>query len=121
MKDTQALPVARLGHSTLGECRLLSAADTVQSEHQTYEQVHGFTFAGEARFLAFLGEFAVTDVNVEVCRTSCLGVIEDNLNADIAQPLDWELSPMLARDHQAHQYRAELDDFIIESVSPDDE
>lgn len=121
MKDIKALPIARLGHSKLGESRLLAADDAPVIERNTYEQVHGFTFAGEARFLAFLGELAATDVNVEVCRASCLGVIEDNLNADIALPLDWELSPVLARDGKAHQYRAELDDFIIESVSPDDE
>ncbi|RMO97705.1 MULTISPECIES: hypothetical protein [Pseudomonas syringae group] len=120
MKDEKKLPVARLGNSTLGECKLLSAADHDMTERHTYEQVHGFTFGGEAKFLAFFAQFAQTSVNVDVCRASCLGGIEDNLNADLAHPLDWELSAMLSRDGQIHRYRAELDDFIIESVFPDE-
>lgn len=120
MKDIKTLPVARLGQSILGECTLSAATDTTMIERHTYEQVHGFTFAGEAKFLAFLAQYAQTTVNVDVCRTSCLGVIEDNLNADLAHPLDWELSAILSRDGEVHRYRADLDDFIIESVSPDE-
>ncbi|MDP4573488.1 hypothetical protein Q8O96_30930 [Pseudomonas sp. LPH60] len=90
-------------------------------EGSTYEQVHGLSFEGEARFIAFLGEFAAVDINADLCRMSFLGVIEDNLNAEIALPLQWELSALLSSDRKPHTYLAEIDDFIIESVSPGDE
>lgn len=87
---------------------------------EAYQQIHDFTPAGAARFAAFLAEAAGQDVNADVCRMECLGVMEDTLNGSITAPLSWELGAMSSAAGRPAMFTAELADLIVESVIPNE-
>ncbi len=88
---------------------------------ETYQQIHGFTQEGDAKFAAFLSRVAVAEANNSaVLYSACLGVLEDNLNG-AGGPLAWELSPAYSLDGDAHTFTADVDDLIIEAVEPEND
>lgn len=86
----------------------------------TYQQIHDFTPAGAGKFADFIAEHAKPELDTGMHKLECLGVIEDNLNSPSAGPLAWELAATSAADGRAHTFVAELDDLIIEHVTPDE-
>ena len=86
----------------------------------TYQQIHDFTPAGVGKFADFIAEHAKPELDAGMHKLECLGVIEDNLNSPSAGPLAWELAAASAADDRAHTFAAELDDLIIEHVTPDE-
>jgi len=86
----------------------------------TYQQIHDFTPAGAGKFADFLAEHAKPQQDTAMHKLECLGVIEYNLNGTGNFPLTWELTPASSADGCVHIFEAELGDFIIEHVQPNE-
>ncbi|WP_281661171.1 hypothetical protein [Microvirgula aerodenitrificans] len=86
---------------------------------KTFQQVHDFTPAGALRFKVFMVTHARPDVNVDLYRMDCLGVLEDNLNgSSTAIPLAWELGAFESATGVPATFSAVMADLIVETVDP---
>ncbi len=87
---------------------------------ETYQQIHGFTPAGAARFKAFLAEAGSPGASAKICQMECLGGIEDKLNGDSGSLLSWVLGALNSVTGQPVTFTAETADLIIETVKPNE-
>lgn len=87
---------------------------------ETYLQIHDFTMNGAGKFANFIAEYVKPGLDAGMQKLECLGVMEENLNSQNADPLTWKLSATNATDGCAHTFAIELDDLIIEHVAPDE-
>ncbi|MEB1187391.1 hypothetical protein VDP40_18715 [Xanthomonas campestris pv. campestris] len=93
-----------------------------------YQQIHGFTAAGDERFRTFIAAHFAENPFIaahyhgdpEEARRDCLSVLEDNLNG-VGGPLTWGLLSPSSPGDLPHSFTVDLDELIIADVDNGDE
>lgn len=82
-----------------------------------YQQIHDFSAQGASRFAEFLFDHASRSVNIDACRLSCLGTLEEALNGLSAAALEWPLPCTSSSDGAVHVFTVDWQDIIVETIS----